>query len=58
MKLKGVKYKNYGCMVESEESEDPFSNNFFQSSSPSLKPPSPAKSFTTRIFFMPLNIGN
>jgi hypothetical protein len=29
MKLKVVKYKNYGCMMESEESEDPFSNNFF-----------------------------
>ncbi|MDA7810113.1 hypothetical protein N8978_01490 [Flavobacteriaceae bacterium] len=29
MKLKVVKYKNYGCMMESEESEGPFSNNFF-----------------------------
>ena len=29
MKLKVVKYKNYGCMMESEESEEPFSNNFF-----------------------------
>ena len=29
MKLKVVKYKNYGCILESEENEDPFSNNFF-----------------------------
>ena len=29
MKLKVVKYKNYGRMMESEKSEDPFSNNFF-----------------------------
>ena len=26
MKLKVVKYKNYGCMMESEESEDPLFN--------------------------------
>ena len=43
MKLKVVKYKNYGCMLESGENEDL---------------PTPEKSSTTRIFFMPLNIGN
>ena len=29
MKLKVVKYKNYGCMMESAESEDPYDNRFF-----------------------------
>ena len=29
MKLKVVKYKNYGCMMESEETEDPYDNRFF-----------------------------
>ena len=29
MKLKVVKYKNYGCMMENEETEDPYDNRFF-----------------------------
>lgn len=29
MKLKVIKYKNYGCMMESEESDDPYDNRFF-----------------------------
>ena len=29
MKLKVVKYKNYGCMMESEETEGPYDNSFF-----------------------------
>ena len=29
MKLKVVKYKNYGCMMESGESDDPYDNRFF-----------------------------
>ena len=31
MPLKVVRYKNYGCMMESEESEDPYDNRFFWS---------------------------
>ena len=29
MNLKVFRYKNYGCMIESEESEDPYDNRFF-----------------------------
>ena len=29
MKLKVVKHKNYGCMLESGENEDFYDNNFF-----------------------------
>ena len=29
MSLKVVRYKNYGCMIESGESEDPYDNRFF-----------------------------
>lgn len=31
MDLKVVRYKNYGCMMESEENPDPYSNRFFWS---------------------------
>nr|AOE07717.1 hypothetical protein [uncultured bacterium] len=31
MPLKIVRYKNYGCVLESEESEDPYDNRFFWS---------------------------
>ena len=31
MSLKVVRYKNYGCMIESEENEDPYDNRFFWS---------------------------
>ena len=31
MKLEVVKYKNYGCMMESEEGDDPYDNRFFWS---------------------------
>ena len=29
MSLKVIRYKNYGCMIESGESEDPYDNRFF-----------------------------
>ena len=29
MSLKVVRYKNYGCMIESGESKDPYDNRFF-----------------------------
>ena len=31
MSLKVVRYKNYGCMIESGESKDPYDNRFFRS---------------------------
>jgi hypothetical protein len=31
MKFKVVRFKNYGCVIESEESEDPYGNRFFWS---------------------------
>ena len=31
MSLKVIRYKNYGCMIESGESEDPYDNRFFWS---------------------------
>ncbi len=31
MSLKVVRYKNYGCVMESEESKDPYDNRFFWS---------------------------
>jgi len=31
MSLKVVRYKNYGCMIESGESKDPYDNRFFWS---------------------------